>query len=345
MVYRYEGMVDVLREAEQRIRAATLTAQQGTPWCGSCGSYHPTPRDAAHKAKLRCAANEWVICAKCGNRRSLSTLESRDTFVCRYCLSTDALLPPIRAHVEGCVKALSVPVDLCECGSRDFRPDPPMVQDGNPTAVRLAEIDTRRADGYETASSGNIAESAHLMLNDINYLRSFSVIASPPTKDAKERARGIVWAWADDNFNQVSLQRDGDDVTLFNLPHECDTTDLVGRIAAALEHSSDQAINTEAIAEEIEQVTFEKFIYSRLSERGLMGNDLETVLARIKSNPDNSTLRWSDDVEHYSPLLKTTVWLIAKQSALAYIDETCPRAWFRIMFTEEPIDSTTETVI
>lgn len=31
---------------------------------------------------------------------------------------------PIRAHVEGCPKALSVPVDLCACGGRDFTPQP-----------------------------------------------------------------------------------------------------------------------------------------------------------------------------------------------------------------------------
>jgi hypothetical protein len=31
----------------------------------------------------------------------------------------------IRAHVEGCPTSLSVPVDLCSCGGRDFTPDPP----------------------------------------------------------------------------------------------------------------------------------------------------------------------------------------------------------------------------
>jgi hypothetical protein len=30
--------------------------------------------------------------------------------------------PIIRAHVEGCSKALSVPVDVCPCGGRDFTP-------------------------------------------------------------------------------------------------------------------------------------------------------------------------------------------------------------------------------
>jgi hypothetical protein len=31
----------------------------------------------------------------------------------------------IRAHVEGCPKNLSVPVDLCSCGGRDFKPGEP----------------------------------------------------------------------------------------------------------------------------------------------------------------------------------------------------------------------------
>jgi hypothetical protein len=31
---------------------------------------------------------------------------------------------PIRAHVEGCANNLRVPVDLCDCGGRDFTPDP-----------------------------------------------------------------------------------------------------------------------------------------------------------------------------------------------------------------------------
>lgn len=34
---------------------------------------------------------EMVICAKCGKGRPLDTLESRETFVCRYCLSTEPL--------------------------------------------------------------------------------------------------------------------------------------------------------------------------------------------------------------------------------------------------------------
>ena len=34
------------------------TTQNGSPWCDSCQSYHPVPRDAAHKAALMCVAIE-----------------------------------------------------------------------------------------------------------------------------------------------------------------------------------------------------------------------------------------------------------------------------------------------
>jgi hypothetical protein len=57
------------------------------------------------------------------------------------------------------------------------------VLDARPTSERLAEIDTRRADGYETISKGNVAEAATLMLNDINYLRSFNLDARLPDND------------------------------------------------------------------------------------------------------------------------------------------------------------------
>lgn len=30
--------------------------EQGDPWCESCASYHPKPRDETHKAELRCRA-------------------------------------------------------------------------------------------------------------------------------------------------------------------------------------------------------------------------------------------------------------------------------------------------
>jgi len=32
-------------------------SSQGVPWCEPCGSYHVTPKDAAHKAMLKCVAS------------------------------------------------------------------------------------------------------------------------------------------------------------------------------------------------------------------------------------------------------------------------------------------------
>jgi hypothetical protein len=51
----------------------------------------------------------------------------------------------MRAHVIGCTKALSVPVDLCECGGREFSPsDHPTPE----TAIReLIEKWREEADG------------------------------------------------------------------------------------------------------------------------------------------------------------------------------------------------------
>jgi hypothetical protein len=49
------------------------------------------------------------------------------------------------------------------------------------TSKRLAEIDMRRADGYETYADANGMPAAMIqMLKDINYLRSFDLDARLP---------------------------------------------------------------------------------------------------------------------------------------------------------------------
>lgn len=53
-----------------------------------------TQAEAVIKSRLAASPvqpEEWVTCADCGQKRALSSLESRDTFVCRYCLSTKAV--------------------------------------------------------------------------------------------------------------------------------------------------------------------------------------------------------------------------------------------------------------
>lgn len=40
------------------MKQTNAEVEQGDPWCKSCESYHPVPRDAAHKAALMCEAGE-----------------------------------------------------------------------------------------------------------------------------------------------------------------------------------------------------------------------------------------------------------------------------------------------
>ena len=54
---------------------------------------------SAGSGQCAVGSEEWVTCAACGNKRAMSTLHSRDTFVCRCCFSTEAE-PPSGRPVE-----------------------------------------------------------------------------------------------------------------------------------------------------------------------------------------------------------------------------------------------------
>ena len=68
----------------------------------------------------------------------------------------------IRAHVEGCPKALSVPVDLCDCGGRDFVPLDEIARLRNVNQrlnrrAQLAEAAANlRLEDYEKRSTGQM---------------------------------------------------------------------------------------------------------------------------------------------------------------------------------------------
>jgi len=47
--------------------------------------------------------------------------------------------------------------------------------------------------------------------------------------------------------------------------------------------------------------------------------------------------RWNHSFIDYPDLIRTLLWIAVKPIALEYIDEKCPQAWFRPMFTDDPI--------
>lgn len=81
-------------------------------------------------------------------------------------------------------------------------------------------------------------------------------------------------------------------------------------------------------------MTIEDTLKKMLTERGMFPEQSSAVLSRVKANPANEPMagRWQDDAEGYPKEIMLLAWYSTKTEALAFIDETCPRAWFRPMF-------------
>lgn len=75
-----------------------------------------------------------------------------------------------------------------------------------------------------------------------------------------------------------------------------------------------------------------------LVNNGLSQDEAETVFERAKPEieRDNYRVTWNGPASAYPPALYVVWIMIIKRVALAYIDETCPQAWFRPMFTPDP---------
>ena len=81
-------------------------------------------------------------------------------------------------------------------------------------------------------------------------------------------------------------------------------------------------------------MSIEETIKKMLFERGMFEDQCNQVIARMKANPANEAMsgRWHDKPEDYPEIIMSLAWLSASREALAFIDETCPQAWFRGCF-------------
>jgi hypothetical protein len=71
---------------------------------------------------------------------------------------------------------------------------------------------------------------------------------------------------------------------------------------------------------------FEQMLY----ERGLFAEQATAIMDKVVELPENEVMR--DPVDDYPPALVNVGWMSVKRAARDYIDETCPRAWFRPLF-------------
>ena len=81
-------------------------------------------------------------------------------------------------------------------------------------------------------------------------------------------------------------------------------------------------------------MTFSEKIKSMLTQCGMFDDMAEKVLEMVKADPANEVMknRWNDRVSDYPQVMENIMWLAAKKSALEYIEENCPNAWFKPVF-------------
>jgi hypothetical protein len=84
-------------------------------------------------------------------------------------------------------------------------------------------------------------------------------------------------------------------------------------------------------------MTIEEKIKEMLFERGMFEDQCSQVVARMKADPANEAMsgRWQDKPEDYPPMIMSLMWFSACNEAVKFIDETCPKAWFREIFFVE----------
>lgn len=77
---------------------------------------------------------------------------------------------------------------------------------------------------------------------------------------------------------------------------------------------------------------------SLLQAHGLSESEVEAILLRYTSDRIGSSMqgRMNDPLRDYPPSLHVIVWMGVKSVALKYIKETCPDAWFRSLFEDQP---------
>lgn len=85
-------------------------------------------------------------------------------------------------------------------------------------------------------------------------------------------------------------------------------------------------------------MTFKDFAIEFLTSNGMFDDQASAVFEIVKTDPANEAMRdrWNDDVSEYPAMMQTLTRMSAKRAALSYIDEHCPQAWFRPMFTDDP---------
>ena len=82
--------------------------------------------------------------------------------------------------------------------------------------------------------------------------------------------------------------------------------------------------------------TIKGVLIKMLVSNGMFAKQAQAVFARFQASDVSEPMdgRWDDPTEGYPLQMLAILRMGIRQEALRYIDETCPKAWFRPMFAE-----------
>lgn len=83
-------------------------------------------------------------------------------------------------------------------------------------------------------------------------------------------------------------------------------------------------------------MTFEQKIVEMLIGNGLFADQAREIidLAKLDRSLVSMEKRWSEDVADFPDTVLVGAWLSVQDVALEWIDEHCPLAWFRPLFSQ-----------
>lgn len=73
-----------------------------------------------------------------------------------------------------------------------------------------------------------------------------------------------------------------------------------------------------------------------LTDKGMSSDEAEEVFKRAVPELERSgRITWHRPADEYPDVVYITLFVALRRIALIYIDETCPLAWFRPMFSDD----------
>ena len=80
-------------------------------------------------------------------------------------------------------------------------------------------------------------------------------------------------------------------------------------------------------------MTIQEQMASQLIANDMFDSQAKQVMEKVVAEQQETMSgRWQDDTSDYPAVMINTLWLIVKKTALDWLNENAPQAWFKPMF-------------